>query len=75
MESLQKYSINDLNQMAYDYRHGAGSYERQNNNIYNFLQNATYNGGNSNNYSQTKSCRSSNNFYDNNGFYTSSRLM
>jgi hypothetical protein len=72
--NTHKYSINELNQMAHDYRHGAGSYERQNTVLYNFLQNATYTGGNSNNYSSTKTSQS-NNFYDNSGFYTSSRLM
>lgn len=69
-----KYSINELNQMAYDYRHGQGSFQQQNNTLYTFLQNATYNGGNSRHFSSQNSL-SSNNFYDNKGYYTSSRLM
>jgi hypothetical protein len=73
MTEVYKYSINELNQMAYDYRHGVGSYQRQETVIYSFLQNATYNGGYSNNYSSIKPTSSNN--YNNNGSYSSSRWM
>ncbi len=35
-------SINDVNRILHDYRHGSGSYENQNNRQYNYFVNNTH---------------------------------
>lgn len=62
-------SINRRDEILHDYRHGVGSYQRQNNNQYNFLINNTYG---ISSYGQNQNVGNSRNT---NGYYMSGNYL
>ena len=62
-------SINDVNRILHDYRHGSGSYERLNNSQYNYFVNNTHSFPS---YGTTQYGRNNNN---STGYYMSSNYL
>ena len=63
-------SINDVSRILHDYRHGAGSYERQTNSQYNYFVNNAHSFPN---YGATQSGGNYN--HSNGGYYMSSNYL
>lgn len=61
-------SINDVNRILHDYHNGNGSYERQNNNTYNYFVSSSTSYGSNSSYGQPQ-------YGGNNGYYMSSNFL
>jgi hypothetical protein len=74
--SSQKMSINDVDRILYDRRHGVGSYQSKQSSVYNGLCNASYqHGGYTSPNIRSNSTGSYNTPYNQNGYYYSSSFF
>ena len=71
-------SVNDVNRILYDYRHGSGAYNQQTNSMYNYFVNSTtsysnsFRGTTSSTSYTTSTCNTP---YNSNGYYYSSSII
>jgi hypothetical protein len=65
-------SINDVNRLLHDYRHGVGSYQQQNNRQYNFFVKNTYS---SSGYGGNNQSGDNSNYSNRDNIYMSSEYL